>query len=506
MQRLSKYFLPLAGILVLAGVVYSQIPGAYFCAYDDFLEVHRAAFEDTRDPARVFTTTHFNSYKYRPFNRGFNLLTYWAGEGGATFFRARNVAFHLLNIVLVYCLGLLLFGRRAVAAVATLLFGLHPLANQAVVGAVMTNTAAHTFFLLSVLCFLLSQRGGGFRLGWLCLGLVSGWVSLLTYEAAVAVYPLMLSYLVVHFLFTRRWQGDRRFLLVFAVGSALLVGSYFALRALYVPYSSRQAVPGAKAVSMNAVMYAGALVSPVDSVLANEWLGTPLPSELALHGAGGRGWGLILGGLVMAALLGALLVRLLVRRLERDDRTRLAFLALCVLLSLAPLLVFTDKASETYMYLPVAFSALLFSRALEVLVGGGSRPYAVAAGVLCVLFACGTWVRNERVVRCGETARKIVSGLPQERLRVGHWLVIMAGVPGSPQSRRYGMYGWRGIDTVGVTAVQSAAQLASDNEQVRAAVVEPEALTGNCTGPRSVCLWVGADGEVSEARQTLSEK
>jgi hypothetical protein len=456
----------------------------------------------------VFTTTHFTSYKYRPFNRGLNLLTYWAGGGEATLFRTRNVAFHLLNIALVYCLALLLFGRRAVAAVAALLFGLHPLANQAVVGAVMTNTAAHTFFLSAVVCFLLSLRGGRFRLGWLCLALVSGWVSLLTYEAAVVAYPLMFSYAVIHFLFTRQWRLDRRFLLVLAAGSALSLGSYFALRALYVPYSSRQAVPGAKVMATNAVMYAVALVSPVDSVLANEWLGTPLPSELAPYVAGGRGQMLILGGLVVAVVLTVLLVRLLARRLTRDVLPRLAFLMVCVLFSLAPLLVFTDKASETYMYLPVAFSSLLFGRALEALVGGsgGWRLYAVITGLLCVLFACGTWVRNERVMRCGETARRIVSGLSQERLRAGRWTVIMAGVPNEPRSRRYGMYGWRGIDAVGVTAVQSAAQLASGNEQVRAAAVEPHELTGNCKGPRSVCLWVRADGEVWEAGQASPEQ
>src|SRR5512132_3756206 len=87
MRRSLRHLLILSVILLLVGLVYLRIPGTYFCGYDDFLEVHRAAFEDTQQPSRVFTTTHFESYKYRPLNRGLNLITYWIGNGSASFFR-----------------------------------------------------------------------------------------------------------------------------------------------------------------------------------------------------------------------------------------------------------------------------------------------------------------------------------------------------------------------------------------------------------------------------------
>src|ERR1041384_5502279 len=101
MTHSMKHILILAAVLAATSFVYAKLPTAYFCAYDDFLEVHRAAFEDTQDPKRVFTTTHFTSYKYRPLNRGLNLLTYWAGSGSATEFRTRNVICHLLNVLLI---------------------------------------------------------------------------------------------------------------------------------------------------------------------------------------------------------------------------------------------------------------------------------------------------------------------------------------------------------------------------------------------------------------------
>ncbi|MCM3902353.1 MAG: hypothetical protein ND866_11655, partial [Pyrinomonadaceae bacterium] len=155
-----KHVTILAALLMATGLTYWRLPSAYFCAYDDFVEVHRAAFEDTRDPARVFTTTHFSSYKYRPLNRGINLLTYWAGTGQPSYFRTRNLVSHLLNVVLVYLIAWLLFRSVSISSVAALLFGLHPLANQAVAGAVMTNTAAHSMFLIALAAFLLSLKPG----------------------------------------------------------------------------------------------------------------------------------------------------------------------------------------------------------------------------------------------------------------------------------------------------------------------------------------------------------
>lgn len=495
----------LSAIILLVGLVYCRTPATYFCAYDDFLEVHRAAFEDTRDPSRVFTTTHFQSYKYRPLNRGLNLLSYRLGGGDAAYFRARNLVFHLLNVALVYALAWLLFGRRWTAAAAALLFGLHPLANQSVVGAVMTNTAAHTGFLLSLVCFLISLRRTRRWPVWLALALAAAWLSLLAYEAAIAVFPLMFAYLFLHWFFTREKLADARFLLALVAGCALALGAFFWMRALYVTAGARQALPGARALVKNALMYATALLSPVDVVLANEWLGTPLPSELYFGGVSAWWWAVVAVGVCAAAFAALALVSHLRRQLPADARAKMLFLLAAILASLLPLLVFTDKASETYLYLPAAFAAVLFGAALETFflagAGGRKRRPAVAfaaVGILCLLFGGATWVRNGRVARCGETARRIVTELPAEKLRAGAWTVKLASAPGEPTSRRYGMYGWRGVDTIGATAAQAAMQLVSQNEELAAEVIAPEAVARDCAGARDVCLWVHEDGRVSE--------
>ena len=74
----------LAVLTVPSILLYARVTGAFFCSYDDFYEVHRAAFEDARDPARIFTTAHFGSQRYRPLNRASNDLTYRLGAFGGS--------------------------------------------------------------------------------------------------------------------------------------------------------------------------------------------------------------------------------------------------------------------------------------------------------------------------------------------------------------------------------------------------------------------------------------
>jgi hypothetical protein len=510
MHPIAKHVLSIFAIVVFVSLLYSRIPGTYLCGYDDFIEIHRAAFEDMRNPERAFTTTHFGSYKYRPLNRIFTVLTYWAGDGEASFFRIRNVLWHLLNIVLVYAIGWLLFGRFSVCWAAALLFGVHPLVNQPVVAASFTITIAHAGFLFSVFCFLLSVRRKPGSLIWLCVALLSAWSGIWNYESSVSAFPVMFAYLLIQFAFTSERLVNRRFLLVLTVGTVLLVGSYFGMRLLFVSAGARQAIPHVKTMAKAALMDTVALISPVDSVLANEWFGAPLPSEIQLSSVNKLWWVVLLLGICAAGLV-VLLRKPLVKRLRASDWPNLLFLLIATIVSLLPFVVLTLKPSETYLYMSVAFAALLFSSLLETLIGAGttrtrSLLYGVAVGVLAVSFSCATWVRNNRVVQCGNTAQRMLSSLRLEKLNEGLWFVNLATAPGEPGSRRYGLYGWRGIDTVGETALEPALQLVNANEMLAARMVGPEFFEKGCIGSRDVCFWVLEDGRVVEVGQKLPGK
>ena len=504
-----KHVTILAAILLATGLTYLRLPTAYFCAYDDFLEVHRAAFEDTSEPSRVFTTTHFTSYKYRPLNRGINLMTYWAGDGDSSYFRTRNVICHLMNVVLVYFIAWLLFRSASISGVAALLFGLHPLANQAVAGAVMTNTAAHFMFLIALAAFLLSLKPGKASFVWLGLALLFGWLSLLTYEAAVVAYPLMFSYLIIHLLFGRRWIVSRLYTAALTLGSLAFLGAYYLIHARFVPFSATKAIPSIGTMLKNAAMYVGALLLPIDSVLANSWFGTPLPSDIQLSGTGPILWAASLVALAVISLLIWALVSRKRRGGVNPERPAKFFVITGGVAVIAPLIMFADKASETYLYLAVAFMAILFASVLhQILKPGENRQgriaFVVIVATLSVSYASATWVRNSLVRRCGLTANRIVTTLQRDNLKNGIWFIWLAPVPGEQGSNRYGMYGWRGIDTVGVTAVEAAVQLANNNKMLAATALTPEALAKGCRNSRDICFAVHEDGKTEEVKPTVA--
>ncbi len=496
-----KQWLGILAIMVFVGLLYARIPSAYFCGYDDFNENNRAAFEERKEPLRILTATHFNSYKYRPLSHGLHYATYWLGHGNPALFRVRNVTCHLLNVLLVYGIGMLLFQNRLMSAGAALVFGVHPLANQPVVAASFTIPAAHVGFLFAVFCFLYSVRKKPGSLPWLCLALLSGWLSLLTYESSITVFVLMFGYLFIQFVVGEK-PVSGKYLLVFVLGTALLVGSYFGMRHLFVTVAANQAVPSVKTLITSTVMYTGALLSPIDSVLANAWFGTPLPSEVQLTGISTT-WRIVFLALAIVGLLAlALVVKILMKRLNRRSLANQLFLLSAIVLSILPLIVFTPKPSETYMYLAVAFGALLFSSVLAVLVNAqnprGRIAFVTVLGVLAVSFSCATWVRNGSVAGCGQTAKRILGQLQDERLKQDAWSVWLAAAPGEPRTQRYGIYGCRGIETIGAPGVESAMRVANNNEMLSAHVVDSALLPANCKGPRTLCLLVHDDGRVVE--------
>ena len=168
---------------------------------------------------------------------------------------------------------------------------------------------------------------------------------------------------------------------------------------------------------------------------------------------------------------------------------------------LLPVLVFSSHPSETYLYLPVAFYALLLVYLLAKLVRQTRRPTGYAFYVpivfLVVVFSAATWVRNQRVSECGQTVHRILQSLPAKVLRTGSWTVAFANVPGEKATRRYGFYGFRGIDTMGHgQTITNALQLIFRNKSLTGKVVNAEELSSICSAKSAShnYLCIGALG------------
>jgi hypothetical protein len=398
-----------------------------------------------------------------------------------------------------------------VSGVGALLFGLHPLANQTVIGAVWSNTIAHAGVLLALVTFIISARRKELWPLWLVLSLVVGWISLLTYDTSIIIFGLMCIYLAVQFFIRREMSVQWQFILVFGVVSGALLGSYFLLRRFFVPQDLEQAVanvPGLLTATKNVAMYLVALLSPVDAVLANEWFLTPLPSEMDLS----QPIVIVFGGsaLAVASTLGVGLWRTK-HKSQEVNWAAVIFLVSGICLPLLPVLAFQSRPSETYLYLPVAFYGLLISYILAGVLPATLPPIGRGTLLSILLVVAGfsaaaTWIRNDRVYRCGETARQILFSLPVRSLKEGSWKITFANIPGEEATRRYGFYGFRGVDVIGggrpgEEAITRALQLVHKNESLNGEVVQAGDLSQNCRFgllSHHVCLWVHSDGRVEE--------
>ncbi len=497
----------LAGILLFVALVYSRIPGASYCGFDDFLEQHRVEGSLAKPLASDFTVQYYEGPKYRPLSWVMNRLTYEWGAGSAVAFRTRNVAFHLANLILLYGIAMLLFQSRMVAATAALLLGVHPLVNQSVVGAMWTTQQCAFLLLSSLLLFLWSVRQKQRWFPLLALSLFCAWLGILSYEACLSIFGLMYGYLGIRLWFDRRLPVDRRFAVALIALTILSLGSYFGLRALYLQ-PGRPHPYGLAPVLKNFAMYAASPLFLIDSVMANQWLDTPLPSEVA-RGHITAAWIAVEAVPLCCLLLTVAIFRKrIAARLKRLEWPEIAFLLLAIPMVLSPFLLFNNHASETYLYVPMALFVLLMSRILCALLVEEGGPnwkfnYGIVMGVLLILYGSGAWVRNDRVAECGSASRQLLSSFPPE-LNQGVWRIALAAVPGEPTSRPYGMYGYRGVHTLGMEgygaeAAQFAIQHACHNGQLSVAVVTPAELMaiGAAPGPRERCFWVHWDGRLS---------
>jgi hypothetical protein len=495
--------LPLGLIFVVTTLAYLPTLGMYFCGYDDFNEVHRAAFEDLPNPGRMFTTSHFNTSKYRPLNRALTAAAYYWGSGDPFVFRVRNLAFHLAAVAGVYGIGLALLDSAAGAFAAALLFALHPLANQNVVGAVMTNTAAYAMMFASLLLFIGSLERSSGRAGKLALALLLSALALYTYEATLVLFVLMAFYFGARSFFGKRPMPSPSYIAGACAGILVICAGFFLARALYA--SGHNSVSSAGTIFGNLALYIGALLVPVDALFANSLFGFPLPSEM-LSEPGLMALVFIFGigavSIILFVVVSLFLSRLRSGRPNPGIDWRLLFFLMAICASLLPFLVFTEHASETYLYPGAAFLCLTLALLTEKFMP--AKGFRATIAILVVLFGCATFLRNQRVRACGSTALKVLSGLPLDRFRQGSWSLVLAPFPDETIPVRYGIYSYAGLGTIDpgdAQSINSAIQLATRNGQVTATAVLSENMAAACAQGPNECFWVHSDGAVEQYRK-----
>lgn len=494
MRRIWVDFLLIA---LIGTALFAKVSSTYFCGFDDFSETRRVVFEDAGSPSHIFTTTHFGTTKYRPLNRLSTFLCWTVGGGSALPFRLRNLLFHLICALSVYAIALMWTRQRAVALVAGLFFCLDPATNQNVVATVFTNTSAYAFLLTGFLVFLVWAESK--RAIWLVLSLILVLIGMFYYEPVIMVFPMMAGYLVLE-----KWRGSSKApsfkaITVWLGGSAGVL-FVFGLARYFVVHGENTRVPFPTMLH-NAMLYTGGLLSPIDVVTANQLFGSPLPPEIPLGGKI-----LVLLVLVIVALTVSFVafLRMPMGRsgIQRLDKGLVVYLTLSIPIVLAPFLLFTPHASETYLYLPAALYCILLSTLLCALLPS-KVFYRSAVVAILVCFGVGTWIRNHRVSECGQTAHNILRSLPVSDWKSGNWYIRLSNVPGETLPPRYGLYDYKGLATVDPgdpdagNAIQKALQVATGNPELRAKIVSPTEIRHSCAVP-DTCFEVSRSGSVHE--------
>jgi hypothetical protein len=493
---MKRIWIDLILIVVIGTGMFAKVTSAYFCGYDDFGETHRAAFEDSKAPSHIFTTTHFGTTKYRPLNRLTTFVSWKFGHGSALPFRIRNLAFHLICALCIYGIVWVWARDRLVALVCGMFFCLEPTANQTVVAAVFTNTVAYACLLSGFLSFL--QWRESKQTGWLFCSMGLILIGLFFYEPVIVVFALMGGYLALEY-----WRGKttvRKELIPWAGGVAA-VTFVFALVRHFVVRGTSPRVPTAL-IAHNFVLYMGALLSPIDAVTANELFGAPLPPQLHFDRTS-LVWLLLAFAAIVVALVSLLRRRAVQENLKRLDKGLLLFLGLAIPVVLSPFLLFTPHASETYLYLPTALFVILLGISLRALL---PSKWAYGAVVVLILlsFATGTWIRNNRVLACGEIADTIIHNLPTAHWKSGQWNITLSDFPDQTPPPRYGIYNYKGLSTIdpddqetGIGA-QNALQTMTGNSALRAEINNAPDAASACVIPET-CFDVSLSGSVRPA-------
>lgn len=167
------------GLFVVTGLlVYGHTLHNDFVRFDDGLLIYE------NKAARGFSwnniQTAFTTYDpelYIPLTLLSYQLDYELGANNPTVYHLHNLLLHIINVILVYALGMKLAGNRLAGLLAGLLFLVHPLNTEVVAWAsARKDVLATTWFLASVLTYTYSN---GTHRRWYYLSIACFFISLL---------------------------------------------------------------------------------------------------------------------------------------------------------------------------------------------------------------------------------------------------------------------------------------------------------------------------------------
>lgn len=213
-------------LTLLTVVVYGNSLVNGFVWDDEYIIVHDPAVRDPSGAAALLVSPDVVKPYYRPLNRASYLLDYQLFGMHPAGFHAVNVMIHLLNVLLLYLLGLRLFRAAAPAVLAAALFAVHPINAEAVNFLTGRNNLLCLFFVLaSILAFHQGLTQGS----WVRLVLsgVLWFLGLLSKEPAAAAFAVVA---VMTFTVPARTESMQKLRVLALAPFVVFAGVYALLR------------------------------------------------------------------------------------------------------------------------------------------------------------------------------------------------------------------------------------------------------------------------------------
>ena len=396
-----RHALTLAAVIAVVWLAYSNSFHAPF-----LLDNQGIILQDSRihtvTPVglhRILTGQYWqtaNSGLYRPLDTLSFLFDYAVlGNGPDPYgYHCLNFLLHAVNIVLVYLLGLAIFGRAAHAAIASAFWGLHPLLTESVTNIVGRADLLAAFGVLAALLAYRQalQAGGARRVAWLAAITTASAIGVFSKESAIVVVAVLAIY---DFLYARGASWPRRLagygaalapcvIYLYVRSQVLAGGSYQATSFTDNPLLGR----GFWEARLTAIEVVGRyftlLLWPVHLSWDYSYNAVPLVAWQAAAS--------------LAGCIGAAIVALRFWRSQKPLSFAIAFFFATLIPTANLLLLIGTIMAERFLYLPAvgfAIAAVWVLDALSARLPESRRSYIrVAVAILLVALGARTYARN----------------------------------------------------------------------------------------------------------------
>ena len=296
---------------------------------------------------------------YRPLFLTWLLVNHTLFGLHPAFWHLTTILAHLAATALVYVLVLRVSNKQSIAAVAALIFGVHPGHVESVAWISGVTDALMALFLIpSFLAFLNYREKKGSK--WLVFSLVSYAAALLTKETAIVLPVLLVAYII--FCERDGWAEKVRTAAVLAVPYAIVTVPYFWARASALHGVAHRTVDIPLSISFYTMpsvlwIYLRHLLFPLR---LSAFYDTPYVTHVSWH------------FLLLPLLLVAVVIALLLYAWRKSRSPLIPLAAAFVFVPLMPVLDLSilpmgDFVHDRYLYLPLIGLGLLAGMAVEAL-------------------------------------------------------------------------------------------------------------------------------------------